>query len=121
MIQCDPRALRQVWQNLLSNALKFSRHRHPALIRVSATDEGAFVRYAVTDNGAGFNQQYASKLFVLFQRLHGMDEFEGTGVGLAIIKRFIWKHGGEVTAAGVLNEGATFTFTLPKQPNPAST
>jgi light-regulated signal transduction histidine kinase (bacteriophytochrome) len=118
--QCDPRAIRQVWQNLLSNAIKFSRGRNPAVIQVSATevsatDRGEFIRYAVADNGVGFNPDYAGKLFVLFQRLHGMDEFEGTGVGLAIVKRFIQKHGGQVEGIGILGQGATFSFTLPKQ------
>jgi PAS domain S-box-containing protein len=112
--RCDPRALRQVWQNLLANAIKFSRDRDPAVIRISASDEGACIRYAVADNGAGFNPDYANKLFTLFQRLHGMDEFEGTGVGLAIVKRLIQKHGGEVEGIGALNQGATFSFTLPK-------
>jgi PAS domain S-box-containing protein len=113
--QCDPRAIRQVWQNLLANAIKFTRDRHPAVIQVSAMDAGEFIRYAVADNGVGFNANYAGKLFVLFQRLHGMDEFEGTGVGLAIVKRFIQKHGGQVEGVGVLDQGATFNFTLSKQ------
>ena len=113
-ISGDPRALRQVWQNLLANARKFSHDRTTPIVRVSAIDEGSAVRYSVTDNGVGFNQEYAGKLFTLFQRLHGMNEFEGTGVGLAIVKRFVRKHGGEVTARGALNEGATFSFTLPK-------
>lgn len=111
---CDPRAIRQVWQNLLANAIKFTRDRAPAIVRVAATDEGACIRYQVADNGVGFNQEYAGRLFVLFQRLHGMDEFEGTGVGLAIVKRFIERHGGEVVGIGVLGQGATFSFTLPK-------
>jgi light-regulated signal transduction histidine kinase (bacteriophytochrome) len=113
--RCDPRALRQVWQNLLANAIKFTRDRNPAIIHVAATDEGEFIRYTVADNGVGFNADYAGKLFVLFQRLHGMDEFEGTGVGLAIVKRLIQKHGGQILASGILDQGATFSFTLPKQ------
>lgn len=113
-VNCDPRGIRQVWQNLLANARKFSHDCTPPVIRVSAMDEGDVVRYSVADNGVGFNQEYAGKLFTLFQRLHGMSEFEGTGVGLAIVKRFVRKHGGEVTAQGVVNEGATFSFTLPK-------
>jgi len=111
--QCDPRAIRQVWQNLLGNAIKFTRDRNPAVIQVSATNTGEFIRYEVADNGAGFNADYAGKLFQLFQRLHGMDEFPGTGVGLAIVKRFIQKHGGTVEGVGVVNQGATFSFTLP--------
>lgn len=112
--QCDARIIRQVWQNLLDNAIKFNRDRNPGIVRVSAADEGAFIRYQVADNGAGFDSEYGDKLFKLFQRLHGNDEFEGTGVGLAIVKRFIQKHGGEVTGAGAPDQGATFSFTLPK-------
>lgn len=117
---CDPRAIRQVWQNLLANAVKFSRTREPAIIQVNASDEGDFIRYAVTDNGVGFNPEYVHKLFLLFQRLHGMDEFEGTGVGLAIVQRFVQKHGGLVSGSGHLDAGATFSFTLPKHPDLAS-
>ncbi len=113
--ECDPRALRQVWQNLLDNAVKFTRGRQPAIVRVSAADEGDYIRFQVADNGVGFNADYADKLFILFQRLHGMDEFEGTGVGLAIVKRIIQKHGGQVSAAGVVDQGASFSFTLPKR------
>ena len=76
--------------------------------------EGEFIRYQVQDNGVGFNPDYTDKLFVLFQRLHGMDEFEGTGVGLAIVKRFIQKHGGEVSATASPGQGACFSFTLPR-------
>jgi light-regulated signal transduction histidine kinase (bacteriophytochrome) len=114
--QCDPRALRQVWQNLLGNAIKFTLGRNPAIVSISAAEDDGFIRYQVADNGVGFNSDYAGKLFVLFQRLHGMDEFEGTGVGLAIVKRFIQKHGGQVSGTGILGQGATFNFTLPKQP-----
>ncbi|PQJ96353.1 sensor histidine kinase [Chromatium okenii] len=109
----DARALRQVWQNLLGNALKFSAGCNPARIAVTAQREGNMIRYCVTDNGAGFDPAYRDKLFGLFLRLHGMDEFEGTGVGLAIVKRFIQKHHGEVTGIGEVGKGATFCFTLP--------
>ncbi len=116
--RCDPRALRQVWQNLLDNAIKFTRDRDPARIEVGAVREGDFIRYRIQDNGVGFNAEYTDKLFVLFQRLHGMDEFEGTGVGLAIVKLFIQKHGGEVSATATPGQGACFSFTLP---SPAET
>ena len=114
--QGDPRAMRQIWQNLLANALKFTRDRDPALIRVEARTEAGLIRYSVRDNGAGFDPAYSAKLFVLFQRLHGMDEFEGTGVGLAIVKRFVQKHHGQVEASGAVDGGAVFTFSLPIDP-----
>lgn len=109
----DVHVLHQVWQNLLSNAIKFSRERDPAVIEVTAEEEENQIRYSVRDNGAGFNPDYTDQLFIMFQRLHSMDEFEGTGVGLAIVKRFIQKHGGDIKATGVEDEGATFSFTLP--------
>jgi len=112
-VSADLRALRQVWQNLLANALKFSRSRDPARIEVSARQDDQTIWYQVKDNGAGFNPEYAGKLFGLFLRLHGMDEFEGTGVGLAIVKRFVQKHGGSVTAEGAVGAGASFSFSLP--------
>jgi signal transduction histidine kinase len=115
--QGDPRAMRQIWQNLLANALKFTRDRNPALIRVEARTDAGTIRYSVRDNGAGFDPAYSAKLFVLFQRLHGMDEFEGTGVGLAIVKRFIQKHHGQVEASGAVDGGAVFTFSLPIDPD----
>ena len=116
----DIRALRQVWQNLLANAIKFTRDRRPARIEVDAETRDGLVWYRVKDNGAGFKQEYQAKLFGLFQRLHGMDEFEGTGVGLAIVKRFIQKHGGQVSAEGVVDAGATLGFGLPVQATPQS-
>lgn len=108
----DRVAMHQVLQNLLDNAIKFSRGRKPALIEVEGHREGEENIYSVRDNGAGFDMAYVDKLFGLFQRLHGMDEFEGTGVGLAIVKRFITKHGGRVWAEGKPGEGATFWFAL---------
>lgn len=108
----DPRALRQICVNLLSNAIKFSRARQPGQVRMSATREGDWARFSVQDNGVGFDPAYVDKLFVMFQRLHGMDEFEGTGVGLAIVKRFVQKHGGRVQATATPGGGATFSFTV---------
>ena len=113
-VEGDPRALRQIWSNLLGNAIKFSRTRQPGEIWVSAELIGDIVRFTVRDNGVGFKPEFTNKLFVLFQRLHGMDEFEGTGVGLAIVKRFVQKHGGNVSATAVPDQGATFTFELPQ-------
>jgi light-regulated signal transduction histidine kinase (bacteriophytochrome) len=115
----DPRALRQIWQNLLGNAVKFSRGREPAVIEVGGEAKDGLIWYWVRDNGAGFNPDYAAKLFGLFQRLHSQDEFEGTGVGLAVVKRFVDKHGGRVEAEGALDAGASFRFGLPEtSPNP---
>jgi PAS domain S-box-containing protein len=115
MACADTSALRQVLQNLLGNAIKFTRGRTPAIIEMGGTVEGKEAIYYIRDNGAGFDMIYADKLFSLFQRLHSMTEFEGTGVGLAIVKRFIIKHGGRVWAEGKPGEGATFWFALPIQ------
>jgi PAS domain S-box-containing protein len=109
----DPALLQQVWTNLLSNALKFSAGRDPAVIEVGGQREGAEVVYWVRDNGVGFDDRYAHKLFGVFQRLHGAAEFPGTGVGLAIVKRIVNRHGGRVWAESRLGEGAAFFFSLP--------
>jgi light-regulated signal transduction histidine kinase (bacteriophytochrome) len=109
----DPSALKQVLVNLIGNAVKFSRPRNPARIEIScAGEEDGRVILFVRDNGVGFDMQYAHKLFGVFQRLHGANEFEGTGIGLAIVRRVIARHGGRVWAEGALNQGATFYFTL---------
>ncbi|MBI5919787.1 MAG: PAS domain S-box protein [Nitrosomonadales bacterium] len=109
----DRAMMHQVFVNLLSNAIKFSRTQKAPAIRVGCTIEGAEAVYYVRDNGVGFDMQYAGKLFGVFQRLHGVTEFEGTGIGLAIVKRIVTRHGGRVWAEGRVNEGATIYFALP--------
>lgn len=109
----DQTAIRQVWQNLLGNALKFSRERAIAVIEVGCEDRDTEIVYFVKDNGAGFEPAYSTKMFGLFHRLHSAEEFEGTGVGLAIVKSYVEKLGGRVWAEGRPGEGATFWFSLP--------
>jgi len=110
--QGDPRLLRHLWINLLANAVKFSSRRERARIVVAAERRGDAVVYRVEDDGAGFDMRYADKLFGVFQRLHGAEEFEGTGVGLAICRRIVQRHGGSIWAEGGPGKGATFFFTL---------
>jgi signal transduction histidine kinase len=112
----DKAALQQVVTNLLSNAIKFTRGREVARIRIQAVADDQKITYSVTDNGVGFDPQYQHKLFGVFQRLHGAEEFEGTGIGLAIVKRFVEKHGGVVSAESALGKGATFRFSIPVYP-----
>ncbi len=109
----DSAMMRQVFVNLLTNAIKFSRLRDPAKIKVGGAIKGDEAVYYVKDNGVGFDMQYVDKLFGVFQRLHGVTEFEGTGIGLAIVKRIVTRHGGRVWAEGKPNEGATIYFALP--------
>ena len=112
----DAAMLRQVWVNLLANAVKFSSKRQVAHIEVSGRIEGGEALYWVKDNGAGFDMHYADKLFGVFQRLHRQDEFEGTGVGLAIAQRILHRHNGRIWGDGKPNVGATFWFALPLIP-----
>lgn len=109
----DPSLIRQVWSNLLGNAIKYSSKNSSPAINVSAYREEDQIVYCVKDNGAGFDMQYYEKLFGTFQRLHSADDFPGTGVGLAIVRRIIARHRGKVWAEAKLNEGATFYFSLP--------
>jgi len=113
-VRADPTLLRQVFAALLGNAIKFTRSRDPAEIEIGAREErGRWVIF-VRDNGVGFDQKFVSRLFGIFQRLHSEREFEGTGSGLALVRKIISRHGGETWAEGRLNEGATFYFSLPK-------
>ncbi len=112
-IVADPTYMKQVWTNLISNAIKFTSTIERPEITFGGEQGREYNTYYITDNGVGFNPEYKQKLFTVFQRLHKSDEFEGTGVGLAIVQRIIHRHGGEVWAEGEEGKGATFYFSLP--------
>jgi light-regulated signal transduction histidine kinase (bacteriophytochrome) len=110
----DAMFIRQVWYNLLSNAFKYTHHREKREVEIDSYLCDGEIVYCVHDNGVGFDMQYVDRLFGVFHRLHAIEEFEGTGVGLAIVKRIIQRHGGRVWAEGKVDNGARFYFTLPK-------
>jgi PAS domain S-box-containing protein len=111
----DQITIRQVWTNLISNAVKYTKAKDEAIIEIGSDDKGDELVYYIKDNGAGFDMKYYDKLFGVFQRLHSFHEFEGTGVGLAIVQRVISRHGGKIWAEAKVNEGATFYFSLKKE------
>jgi chemotaxis family two-component system sensor kinase Cph1 len=114
-VWADPTFLHLAMLNLLSNAVKFTGQRDPAVIRVTAEDHSHETVFHVADNGAGFNMEYVHKLFGVFQRLHRMEDFEGTGIGLANVRRIVERHNGRVWANSTMGESAVFSFALPKQ------
>lgn len=95
------------------NAVKYSQPKQESIVTITSHVEGDMTVYSIHDNGVGFNPKYADRLFGLFQRLHDSEEFDGTGIGLAIVKRIVERHGGQVWAEGEINEGATFSFSIP--------
>lgn len=111
----DRAMIRQVWANLLGNALKYSKHRETAIIEVAGKEEREETVYSVKDNGAGFDMTRSGKLFGAFQRLHSQSEFEGSGIGLALVQKIVLRHGGRVRAEGEEGKGAVFHFTLPRR------
>ena len=113
-VEADYSLLRQGMFNFISNALKFSSKKEHPIVEIFSEEKNGEIIFSVKDNGAGFDMRYADKMFGIFQRLHSEGEFEGTGVGLAIVKRIISKHGGRIWAEGKMNEGANFYFSLPK-------
>lgn len=112
----DPALLRQVWANLLGNAFKYTRRHDPARVEVGCVERDGERVYFVRDTGAGFDMRYAGRLFGVFQRLHRAAEYDGTGVGLAIVQRVVHSHGGRVWAEAAVDRGATFYFTVPGPP-----
>jgi light-regulated signal transduction histidine kinase (bacteriophytochrome) len=113
-VWADPTFLHLAMYNLLSNAVKFTGQKDPAVIGVSADDQPEEIVIHVADNGAGFNMEYVHKLFGVFQRLHRMEDFQGTGIGLANVRRIVERHNGRVWADSIQGQGATFSFALPK-------
>jgi light-regulated signal transduction histidine kinase (bacteriophytochrome) len=111
----DYNLLRQVWINLLDNAVKYTRKKEKAIIEVGYKEEAKEIIFFIKDNGVGFDKLYSEKLFGVFQRLHSSSEFEGTGIGLANVRRIISRHGGKTWAEAELEKGASFYFSLPKQ------
>lgn len=113
MVSADPKLLSQVWINLISNAIKYSAKKADPVVEIGSYRDQNQIIFYVKDNGVGFDMKYVDKLFGVFQRLHRIEDFAGTGVGLALVQRIVTRHGGRVWAEGKVNEGATFSFSLP--------
>jgi light-regulated signal transduction histidine kinase (bacteriophytochrome) len=113
VIDADALQMRQLLQNLLGNALKYRQKDTPPVVRLRCSNGGQHCTITVTDNGIGFNEKYASKIFRMFVRLHGRAEYEGSGIGLAICRKIVERHGGTIVATSTAGQGATFTVTLP--------
>ncbi|HBL22933.1 MAG TPA: hypothetical protein DDZ40_02325 [Deltaproteobacteria bacterium] len=111
--KCDRAMIRQVFANLIGNAIKYGRKRHTVVIEIGGERSGMDNIYYVKDNGIGFAMEDAKRIFEVFERLHCSDEFEGTGIGLSIVKRVVERHGGRVWAQSGVEEGATFYFSIP--------
>ncbi|RZK26028.1 MAG: GHKL domain-containing protein, partial [Flavobacterium sp.] len=109
----DQSLIKQVWVNLISNAIKYSKYKEHTTIEITARKTANCVIYKIKDQGAGFDMEYYDKIFGVFQRLHSQDEFEGTGIGLAIVQKIVTRHNGTVWAKSKLNEGTSFYFSLP--------
>jgi signal transduction histidine kinase len=114
----DPMLLKQVWLNLLTNAVKYTRKRELAVVEIGWVQTAGVATFFVRDNGTGFDMRYADKLFGVFQRFHRAEDYEGTGVGLAIVQRIVHRHGGRVWADAAVDRGAAFYFTLEKESQP---
>jgi light-regulated signal transduction histidine kinase (bacteriophytochrome) len=114
----DATLMRQVWINLISNAIKYTRPKPARLVNIDSYARNGMIVYSVRDNGVGFDPGLRHKLFGVFQRLHNTADFEGTGIGLAIVQRIILRHGGRVWAEGAIGQGATFYFSLPQETGP---
>jgi signal transduction histidine kinase len=111
----DEALVRQVWFNLVDNAFKYTRHQEHTRIEISARKEDDGLTFTVRDNGAGFDMRYVHKLFGVFQRLHRVEDYDGTGIGLALVQRIVQRHGGRVWAEGETGRGAVFSFWLPEE------
>ena len=120
-LEADPTQMHQIFQNLISNALKFNRPGVPPHVRIEAETTGQLCKITVNDNGIGFDEKYLDRIFTIFQRLHGRHEYEGTGIGLAICRKITDRHGGTINASSIPGEGSTFIVTLPLKQNNGET